>query len=695
MGFILPLINIAGWISDAIQKGFYFILTLIDGAVYNLVAYSFKIFQLMCTVNFNSIYGIAKPLVDRLQSVIIVFVVYLIGVHFIQSMLNPDKAVEDGKKILINLFIATAMFISYNFVFSVFNEINIALIGNPSGYKYTTLSEVFDLNDESNNGKPDPGLIVRAIFGSKDNENIVDPGQTIAVSLAGAFYRDIEGGKETGEYGELVGSICFDNICDFEKLKDDMPEKIVDKRVKFTPFIGFAVALFVIWSMFSSSLKIGIRMFKLLILQMLFPIVAVDVIKNGVKGKFKDFCSEYLHVFLDAVVRMATILIVTSFVSQFVVHINDFFPSLQSEESVFTKVIITVIIVISAYMFAGQAPEYINKYISGGKGDVSGSKNFLGGLLGGAVGGLGGFVGGLSGGGIGGAIAGLGSGALSGVKSGAKGNTVSDLFKAGKGAKADAKGLGANVRHAGGLRAYAGSRAEEFLGIPQAYQEQGKRAGERQTALDNMIKSLEDGYDGKMIVTNNDGSPLLDRDGKTPIEVGLTRDNFTSFAYDKTNANHFYQNDLSDDTRKAVDSTNAAKSELDNAQAAYEHAYQKGDEKEIQRTRALLSAANEKHSILKADSDKKISTDFDRKMIKEAKQGQNIKIKNKNEVARNIENFDLLAEKGYTTDDIVAETVSTKKIKDRNTEIQDINLNSRSVNTFNNRNGGSGGNGGN
>ena len=690
MGFLLPLINVAGWISDAIQKGFYFILTLIDGAVYSFVAYSFKIFQLMCTINFNSIYGIAKPLVDRLQSVIIVFVVFLIGKFFLESMLNPDKATEKGKQILINLFIATAMFIGYNFIFSIFNELNIAIIGSPTGYKYSTLSDVFDLNDENNNGKPDSGLIVRAIFGNADNDDIVDPGDTIALGLAGAFYRDLEGGKETGEYGELIGSVCLDNKCDFERLSKDMPQKIVDDRVKFTPIVGFAVALFVIYSMFSSSLKIGIRMFKLLILQMLFPIVAVDVIENGVKGKFKDFCSEYIRVFLDAIMRMATILIVTSFVSQFIVHINDYFPTLQNEEGAFTKLIITVLIVIAAYMFAGQAPEYINKNIFGGKGDVSGSKNFIGGLLGGAISGIAGFAGGLAGGGIGGAIAGLGSGALGGIKSGAKGNTVSELFKAGKGAKADAKALGANVRHVGGLSAYASSRVGEMFGVPQSYQEKAQRAEERQTSMEDMIKSLENGYDRQMYVTDDHGNALTDGKGNK-IQVGVDRDKFNSYAYDKNNVNGFYHL-LTGKTQAAVDKTNAAKAKLDNAQAEYEHAYQTGDKTAIQTAKAKLSAVNEEYSILKADSDKKVNTDFDKVMLADAKQGKNIKGRNKNEVDRSIENFDMLAERGYTTNDIVAGNVSTKDIKDHNTEVIDRNKNSVSASRFNNRNGGSGGN---
>lgn len=584
MGFILPLINIAGWLRNTALGLLFFITTLIDGAVYQLVAYSFKIFQLMCTVNFNSIYGIAEPLVDRLQSVIIVFVVYLIGVHFIQSMLNPDKAVEDGKKILINLFIATAMFISYNFVFSVFNEINIALIGNPSGYKYTTLSEVFDLNDESNNGKPDPGFIVRAIFATKDNEDIVDPGNTIALALAGAFYRDIEGNQDTSDYTYLIGSVCIDeNNCDFERLSKNMPDNIVDGKVKFTPFVGFAVALFVIWSMFSASLKIGIRMFKLLILQMLFPIVAVDVIKNGVKGKFKEYCSEYLSVFLDAVIRMATILIVTSFVSQFVVHINDYFPTLQSEESVFTKIIIKVIIIIAAYMFAGQAPEYINKHILGGKVETSSKKNFLGGLLGGAIGGVAGFAGGLAGGGIGGAIAGLGTGALGGVKSGAKGNTVSDLFKVRKDAKTDAKALGASLAERGdgsGLRGLGNTiagAAGTAVGMRSMYDRQLANLDRQSKALDELDAAEKFAVkDSKM----KDGDTWVDNKTKTAysskgyssgynnVKLGEDKDAYAAqmLQYDES-----YQDALSHYDYLQSDNTSmaAAESEFNAASDAY------------------------------------------------------------------------------------------------------------------------------
>ena len=698
MSFILPFINILN-LGELALAVLVMIPLVLDAIVYTLVAYSVKVFKLMCTLNFNSIYGIIQPLVDRLQAVIIVFVAFLLGKQLIEYMLNPDSAGKKGATLLKNIFIATALFISYNFIFTVFNELNIALMGNEYGYKYTALSEVVDLDDEDMD-KDKTGVITRFIFG-KNAENMADPGETIAFNLLGSFIREKDSSNPapslktyitTDRYGRKLsdGHYRFWNILRFDFARiitGDNPLGPLD----YTFIISTIVGGFVVYSMFKASIQIGIRMFKLLILQMVAPIVIVDIIQNGFGGKFKTWSKRYIAVFLEALVRMLTMFIITVFVSQFILHIGDYFPKLESQQGFFTKLIIMIIVVIAAYMFAGEVPKFIDELIGTNLGESS-KGNPLGKLLGMGIGAAAGFAGGLRTGGIGGAFAGLGKGALSGAREGGKGKTISDLFKAGKGAKNDARSLGTNVRHAGGLRAYAGSRAQEMLGIPQRHIEQANRATERQTALENMVKSLEDGYDRQMIVTNDYGLPLLDDDGNA-ITVGVDREKFTSYAYDKNNVNGFYHF-LSEKTQKAVDRTNAAKAKLDSAQAAYEEAYQRGDKDQIQAAKSRLTAAQNEYSIIKADTDKKISTDFDSIMIEDAKNGKNIKERNQNEVNRSMENYDLLAEKGYSTDDIVAGTTNTKSIKDRNTEVKDIHNNQRSVNTFNNR-GGNSGSGGN
>lgn len=447
---ILPYISIAG-ILDRVHAILIQLLLSIDAAAYDLVAYSFKIFQIMCTLNYNSIYGLISPIIESLRAVMIVYIVYLLGVGFIQYMLDPNKAAEGGKKMLINLFIASALFVSYNFVFNVFNELNIALVGNPTGYKYETLKDVFDLTEADKYGAKDEGVVMRLLFGK---DKIDDPGKSIAVGLAGAFIRD-------------AGSDSYNIMLNYVRDKDgmeglddyDLAMSIVDKEVTYTRIVGFVVALFVVWNIFKASVQVGIRMFKLLILQIVAPIVFVDVIKNGLQGKFKTWASKFFSVSIEAFVRMFTIMLITVFVCKFLIHIDTFFPAIDGDVTGRTKFLIKVLIVIAAYMFSGEATSFIDEVLGTKLSNTKGS-NFLKGVIGGGLGAItgavGGVIGGAIGGGFGGAIGGLFSGATKGIASGAKGKNVADLIKGGVNAGKGGKTLGRKLYNQGNGNALAG-----------------------------------------------------------------------------------------------------------------------------------------------------------------------------------------------------------------------------------------------
>ena len=240
-------------------------------------------------------------------------------------------------------------------------------------------------------------------------------------------------------------------------------------------------------------------------------------------------------------------------------------------------------------MFAGQAPDYINKHIFGGKGEISGSKNFLGGLLGGAIGGAAGFAGGLATGGIGGALAGFGTGALSGVKSGAKGNTVSDLFKAGKGARTDAKALGTSLAERGGgsglrgLRNTIAGAAGTAVGMREMYDRHLADLDRQSKALDDLDAAekfaVKDSKMGAKDKETGEYKSDFDKDwiqkkpdffngysdGYQDVKLGEDKD---SYAAQMTQYDKEYQKAMSDyDSLQSGESANAV--ELSEAAAAY------------------------------------------------------------------------------------------------------------------------------
>ena len=657
MGLFTSLISFAstsGWVIHPFMS----ILLFIDGGIYQLVSYAFNLFLLMCSVNYNSIAGLASNLIDNLKAVIMVLVVYKLGISLLQYMIKPEEAKSNGSKIVVNIFITAALLISYNFIFSVFNELGMLIMGNPTNYPYTTLSTIADVTASDADNK---GLIMRFVFGA-DSEEINDVGDFLAFSTMSIFLHDY-GNEESSS--NLQNEICNDEgKCDFSKMVNLNGD--IGQTVEFHWGISSLVGIFLVYSIVKSAIQIGIRMFKLLILQILAPVAIITIIKDGTKSStFKKFISTYFSVFIEAFVRMLTMLIIVVFVCKFFVNKADFFGSLSAEGG-WVNFLITVVLVIAAFKFAGDIPKFIGQLFPGfdsGGGGKGGFLKTIGGIVGGGIG----LASGLATGTLAGAVGGL----AGGISAGTKGKNVADFFKGQAANSANAKNLGANVRMAGGTLGYAGSRMAGFIGIPQRQMELGKLAGERKTAMDNMVKALEDNYDAKINIGGQD--------------VGVNRDIFKNYAYDDT---HEFYSDLSDNTRAAVDKTNKAFKEYSAEQGKYDELRSSGtaSQADLQAAYERLEAARGTWQTLKSSTDKKVDTDFNTKMLRDAKQGKNIKEKGALGVQRSIETYDNVADRNYKTKDFVAGTSNTKTASDHYDLEQDTHNNSRSATNWNRSN---------
>ena len=504
MSIITSLINIAaggGWM----EHPFLHILLMIDGVIYQLVSYAFNLFLLMCSVNYNSIAGLASGLIDSLKAVIMVLVVYKLGISLLQFMLKPEEAASGSKNIVINIFITAALLISYNFIFSVFNELGMLIMGNPTNYPYTTLSTIADVKATSADNK---GLIMRFVF-QDSAEEIDDVGDFLSYSTMSIFLHDY-GNEESSTH--LQNEICDDEgNCDFSKMKNLSAD--IGQTVEYHWGIAGLVGIYLIWSIVKSAIQIGIRMFKLLILQLIAPVAIITIIKDGTKSStFQKYIKTYGSVFADAFIRMLTMLIIVVFVCKFFINKTDFFGSLSAEGG-WVNFLITVILVIAAFKFAGDVPKFISELFPGvniGGDSKGGFGKVLSGIIGGGIGAVAGLAGGIAGGinagaGALGTVGNAFAGAASGAASGIKGNKISDKVKnisasAGKGNLTRAQ----NIAAAGGLSNILAGGVKGAAGV-------GKRLDTKIGKFSDAAKALE-AYDSGT-------SALLKQRGTTAKDI--------------------------------------------------------------------------------------------------------------------------------------------------------------------------------
>lgn len=491
MSFITSLISVASiatWIFLPLNAIF---LTL-DGIVYSLVAYSYKIFMLIAQLNYNVIYAWISPLMDRIKAIILVLIMFKVGYALIQFMINPDKlddASAGGPALIKNIGIAAGMLILYSFVFSFMNELTLLLIGVPEGYEFTTLKQVADI---TNDGK-DSGLIARFIFGA-EADDVGDFGKKLSTNTLSIFLHSKPG--QTSDLDKIYDELSSADMNAFDAMKIVTIVARIDKDVEYKwPLVSTAAGLYLTWQIIKLAIELAIRMFKLLVLQVIAPLAIVSIVDGGTKNStWSNYTKTFFSVWIDAFIRVGSLFLATALVSQFYSEFEALVP--EAAEGTITKGLILLIIMFSAYKCTELIPKLIKQVFPsmGASGDnTKGFGGLLSGIAGAGMGAVSGLASGaISGAGVAGTLGNAVRGGVTGYQSGSKGKNVMDFFnnqsKVSQGNRDMAQKI---ARQGGGLR-FAGAAIENRLGIPQAKEMAAQRQKDNSAALENMMKARGD-----------------------------------------------------------------------------------------------------------------------------------------------------------------------------------------------------------
>lgn len=477
MAFLSSLINI---LSGSVSWIFSFLLSIclwFDGLIYSLVSYSFELFMLLCQLNYNSLYFAISPLLDRVEAVIVVIILFKVSVELIQCLINPDNLKKAGPDLIKNIAIASIIIVSYNFVFGVVNELCMLVVGTPDGYEFTYLSSLADVSSEQ-----DDGLIMRFLFGSDSSEN-GNVGDYLAYKTVTMFLYDSDGGNQS-----VLNAISTSSgEYDFTRLTS-LPIRSGKIEYKY-PVVSGIMGLYLVYSFVSISIQIGVRMFKLLVLQMLTPIAAISIIGGGTKAKsWSSYLSTTVSTFMELFIRMFTTLLTVCLILLFFENVDEFFGS-NNLGTGMTKFFIIAILIVACLRLGKAIPELIDKVL-GTKmaGQNSNFGKVLGGIVGGGIGlGVGAVTGVAAGvrSGAGWGTIGTGlTGAMSGLASGIKGNSVADKVKNISGIRGTNMQRAQDIVARGGYGMAALGGIESFIGT-------GNKQDRQIAALDKQSEALE------------------------------------------------------------------------------------------------------------------------------------------------------------------------------------------------------------
>lgn len=501
---ILPFISLLE-IDRVIDILWYFLL-LLDAIVYSVVVYVYNIFQIVAQLNFSVISSWTQPLVNRVEALIMVLILFKLGMSFIQYMITPEKfndKATGGSALLINIVICSVLLVSYQFIFTVFNELSMLIIGYQDGYEFTVLKQIADV--ESENGGDEAGLLGRFIFGEKfESENF---GKQLAAITLFSFFDDKVEYNGSGRSDDALAKIYkqssnevnffeITNIADaiYRDKNDDEIANHGSTEYRF-PLLSTAVGIYLVYTLTVLTIEVAIRIFKLIILQITAPIAIITTIEGGTKSKtFQSFYKTYISVYTSLFLRVAVVYLVSALVSMFTQNFDTL--NIGTRSSIMGGFVF-VIIVVSLFTFAKKIPKFIDNALGlNSTGDGEGAAGFkglmksMGAAVGLGVGALGGMAAGVAaGGGVGGAVSGLFGGGFRGLTGGYRANNVADFFRNQGAGISTTRDNALRARAQGNIFSRAGAGVENLFGVPQRQAQRAQELAHDNELIDNVLNA--------------------------------------------------------------------------------------------------------------------------------------------------------------------------------------------------------------
>ncbi len=437
MRWLLKGINFLGFAGNIL----YELFILIDSIVYSIAAYAIQAFFAIAELDFvaNGFEQISYIL-GRIMILCGVFALFKLSFTLINYIIDPGKAnksAETGTKLVKNILIAIVLLVSLNLIFTSLYKFQNSIIKNNVIPKIIYGTDNYDSNGQEMDIKENAKKFANTIFvslmlGGNSNENLSIPAKN-----------------------------AVDRVLDGASINLLSPYA-TDSGFNYLPFISFIVGVLVCYYFLVFAIELGIRMVKLLVLQILAPIPIIMSIDPTQNDKLKKFGKLYSGIYLSVFIRIFTVYLAFAAISL----IGNILGNI-SETSSGTSWLVHILLIIAIFKATKELPKLIEDALGMKLGLGDAGKGF-GAVLKGTIAGTAGLVGGAIAGGItggaGGALGGAFTGLTTGVTKGAAAKNAVGVIGASTGAIKGGFGMGARVAGAGGLGAFMVGGVENFFG---------------------------------------------------------------------------------------------------------------------------------------------------------------------------------------------------------------------------------------
>lgn len=447
MSFIITGLNVLGFAIPIV----FDILLLFDSLIYSIAAYCLQAFFEIArfNINSNSINGtnVVEAIMYRVMVLGGVYALFRLGISLINYIINPpdaDTASKNGSKIVKNTVIAILLLASSKFIFDFLYDFSTSVIDN--------------------------GTIQQIIYGPEAEYPDYSEEQTSKSFVNGVFLILFKRGDDT-TFTSDAAKAAVSHVASGEASILTLSDYAYSSDFHYIPILTTVVGIMLIYYFGSFAIELGVRLFKLFILQVISPIPIILSIDPKQNKKLSNFAKAYSGIYISLFIRIITVYMAFVLLNL----IEGIFGQLGKLTDTATTgfisldatFLVEILLIIACFQSAKELPKLIEEALGTklGLGDAGkGFKSVLMGSVGGTLGLMTGAVAGGISGGLGGIVAGGFSGAWNGATKGAAAKNAVGLAGTVVGNTKGALATGARVAGAGGLGAFMLGGVENFFG---------------------------------------------------------------------------------------------------------------------------------------------------------------------------------------------------------------------------------------
>ena len=399
------IIDAFRWIVGSIDYFIYSIIEFVTQGIFDLSSLRVHI-------------GIIDSFRNRIYAILGVIMLFKLTISFFQLMFDPDKVLDSKKgvrKIFTNVFIVIIIIMLLPTAFNILyraQKVFLPVLPRILFAEEKTSNNVDETVKKNSNQMS--LILLRSFFSPRRDPN--------------NNYASVDGTKEIESIKEFSEKIIENDNSGFLGFGSHY-------RYEYKWPLSTIVGAITVFLLFSITLKVAIRVFKMIILEMIAPIPVLSLLDTSDKKDqaFYSWLRTLISTFLDIFLSLGTIYIVLYFINALATDklFIDYGAAEGLKEDPMRLAYLKVILILGLLKFAKDIPGFV-KSIIGVKDDNKELSATIGGIVGGmtgtALGAVGGLVDGRS---LTGALTGAVAGARTGYTNGKKGTSTLEAYKSG------------------------------------------------------------------------------------------------------------------------------------------------------------------------------------------------------------------------------------------------------------------------